>query len=112
MEPRTFARALRSCQTEAETRLWARLRDRRLNGWKFRRQVPIGHFVVDFLCKRAALVVEVDGSQHIPRAGADAMRTATLEARGYRVLRYWNNQVLADTENVLEDILAHLERRK
>ena len=87
---RAFARTLRREATEAEDRLWQELRGRRLDGIKFRRQVPVGRFVADFLCSDAMLIVEVDGSQH---AGSmrDDKRTAELNRLGFRVLRFWND---------------------
>ena len=98
-----FARALRRESADAERLLWFHLRDRRL-GVKFRRQQPVGPYVVDFLSIEAALVVELDGSQH--HADLDADRTRFLERRGHRVLRFWNHDVLVHTEAVLEQILA------
>jgi very-short-patch-repair endonuclease len=99
------ARRLRRDQTDAERKLWFRLRDRRLGGLKFRRQVPIDHYVVDFCCESARLIVELDGGQHALRSEADAARTKTLEARGYLVLRFWNNDVLQNTDGVLQNII-------
>jgi len=101
-----FARHLRRSLTDAERRLWYHLRDRRLVGRKFRRQVPIGPFVADFACLEAMLVVEVDGSQHAD--GADAARDAFLRRHGFAVLRFWNNDVLTRTQGVLERIHAAL----
>src|SRR4051812_28636500 len=88
------ARRLRRDQTDAERKLWFRLRDRRLSGLKFRRQMPIGRFVVNFCCEAARLIIEVDGGQHGERLEQDADRTRVLEAMGYLVLRFWNNEVL------------------
>ena len=101
------AKPLRANMTEAERKLWFRLRDRRLGGHKFRRQVIIDPFIVDFLCVERKLIVEVDGSQHGDEA--DAKRTAFLERQGYRVIRFWNNDVLRDIEAVLAGILAAFE---
>ncbi|MDR6989970.1 DUF559 domain-containing protein [Luteimonas sp. 3794] len=98
-----FARQLRRESTDAERLLWFHLRDRRL-GVKFRRQQPVGPFIVDFLSVEARLIVELDGSQH--DEGIDASRTCFLERRGYRVLRFWNHDALVRTESVLEVILA------
>ncbi|WP_421981848.1 endonuclease domain-containing protein [Roseibium sp.] len=106
------ARSLRKHATEAEIRLWHYLRNRQLGGWKFRRQFPVDRFITDFACIDAKLIVELDGSQHAENAHADAERTRILERCGFRVIRYWNADVLKDTPNVLEDILAHLEMRK
>ena len=101
------ARRLRSHQTDAERILWLRLRDRRLNGLKFRRQVPVDRYVVDF-CADAHLVIELDGGQH---ATADETnRTKILEAMGYLVLRFWNNEVHENIDGVLESILNVLDR--
>ena len=102
------ARSLRESQTDAEQRLWYHLRNRRLQGWKFRRQHEIDRYVVDFVCPDAVLVVELDGSQHLKQMGYDARRTACLEAHGYRVLRFWDNDVLTNIEGVLEVILEAL----
>ncbi|MCD9027027.1 DUF559 domain-containing protein [Luteimonas sp. BDR2-5] len=101
-----FARSLRREMTDAERLLWYHLRNRQLMGVKFRRQHPVGPFVVDFLSLEARLVVEVDGSQH--SAGVDAGRTRFLERRGFRMLRLWNHDVLVRTEQVLEAIHAAL----
>jgi len=95
--PSERARELRQDSTDAERRLWSALRDRRLRGYRFRRQHPIGEFIVDFACTRHRLVVEADGGQHSDNE-ADGSRTAWLEAEGWRVMRFWNNEVLANTE--------------
>jgi very-short-patch-repair endonuclease len=106
----TKAQALRRQSTDAERALWKRLRDRRLLGRKFRRQVPIGVYVVDFYCFDAKLVVEVDGSQHALRAEEDDRRTRYLESLGLRVVRFWNNDVLRTPDSVLEKIAEELGR--
>jgi very-short-patch-repair endonuclease len=106
------ARRLRRNQTDAERILWFRLRDRRLGGWKFRRQCPIDRFVVDFFCADAHLIVELDGGQHAAQADADAQRTKILEAMGYLVLRYWNNDVMKNIDGVIEDISTTLEHHR
>ena len=103
------ARKLRRDQTDAERVLWFRLRDRRVNGFKFRRQVPIGGYIVDFCCEASRLVVEIDGGQHAIRGEQDARRTADLEGWGYLVLRFWNNDVLRNTDGVVETIIATLK---
>ncbi|NJD89768.1 MAG: endonuclease domain-containing protein, partial [Betaproteobacteria bacterium] len=108
LEHTAFARSLRRAPTEAENRLWYYLRDRRLSGAKFRRQVPIGPYVVDFLCVTASLIVEADGGQHSERAGYDEERTRYLEARGYRVVRFWNNDVIGNIEGVMQAIAMAL----
>jgi very-short-patch-repair endonuclease len=93
--------------TDAERRLWAALRDRRLQGYKFRRQHPIGQFIVDFACTKHRLVIEADGGQH-DESISDARRTAWLESQGWRVIRFWNNDILANTEGVLSTLLQAL----
>jgi len=90
--------------TDAEQTLWQRIRGRQIEGMKFRRQQPIGPYVVDFACLEASLVVEVDGGQHAKEEARDAARTRRLEAEGYRVLRFWNHEVLGETDAVLERI--------
>src|SRR5258707_2000972 len=102
------ARRLRRDQTDVERKLWFRLRDRRLQGLKFRRQVTIGHYIADFCCESQRLIIELDGGQHAERQHQDAERTAILEAQGYLVLRFWNNDVLQNMDGVLESILATL----
>src|ERR1043166_502100 len=104
----SFARRLCRNQTDAERVLWFRFRDRRLNGLKFKRQVPIDKYVVDFCCAEAKLIVELDGGQHAARD--ETNRTVVLEAMGYFVLRFWNNDVLQNTEGVLEEILNVINR--
>ena len=103
-----FARELRKGQTDAEALLWRRLRDRRLGGFKFRRQHAIGRFIVDFVCPERMLVVELDGGQHTDRIRYDDGRTRWLQAHGYVVLRYWNDDALAYIDDVLEDILMRV----
>ena len=102
------ARRLRIEQTDAEQLLWHHLRSRRLQGWKFRRQHEIGAYIVDFVCPDAGLIVELDGGQHGDQLIYDERRTCELQAMGYRVQRFWNNDVLADIESVLEVILKAL----
>ena len=95
--------------TDAERRLWSRLRGQRIRGARFRRQVPIGPYIVDFACLRHQLIIEVDGGQHAAAAVQDQARTLWLGSRGYRVLRYWDNDVLQNTEEVLQSIWASLQ---
>jgi len=99
------ARGLRQSMTDAEQKLWYRLRNRQLNGHKFCRQHEIDHYIVDFVCNEAMLIVELDGGQHAEQAGYDEHRTRHLQAKGYRVLRFWNNEALTNIESVLEVIL-------
>jgi very-short-patch-repair endonuclease len=99
------ARSLRRRDTEAEARLWAALRNRRLGGWKWRRQVPVGPYTADFLCIEAHLVIELDGGQHADRVAYDARRTSYLSRVGLRVIRFWNSQVLTNSDGVCLSIL-------
>ena len=103
------SRRLRHDATDVERRLWYRLRSRQLGGAKFVRQERIGPYVADFACREQRLIIEVDGGQHAtdPR---DAVRDKWLADRGYRVLRFWNNDVLANTDGVLEAIAASFDR--
>jgi len=103
------ARRLRSATTEPEQKLWYLLRDSRLAGHKFRRQHPIPPFILDFVCLRARVIVELDGSQH--SLEADAERTRALQARGFEVLRFWDNDALVQIDNVAMAILSLVERR-
>jgi very-short-patch-repair endonuclease len=102
-------RKLRGAQTDAERKLWFALRDRRLGGLKFVRQEAIGPFIVDFACRERRLVVEVDGGQHAESA-KDAARDAYLARENYRVIRFWNNDVLTNRDGVLLTILDTLNQ--
>jgi very-short-patch-repair endonuclease len=106
------ARALRQSETEAERRLWVQLRDRRLNEFKFTRQVPIAPYIADFLCFEKKLIVEVDGVTHADASDVsyDERRTAFLEARGYSVMRVSNHDVYTQMNAVLDGILHALEK--
>ena len=101
------ARRLRSTSTDAEGTLWYRLRARRLNGYKFVRQEPIGPYVVDFICRECRLIVEVDGGRHAD-SQRDALRDKWLTDRNYRVLRFWNNDISQNLAGVLETIATAL----
>ena len=101
------ARALRRRETSAEHLLWQIVRNRQLDGHKFTRQLPIGPYVADFVCREAALIVELDGSQHLGATG-DERRTTYLNAQGYSVLRVWNNELLNNARGVADAILAAL----
>jgi very-short-patch-repair endonuclease len=103
---RQFARRMRRDMTEAEDRLWRELRSRRLDRIKFRRQVPIGSYIADFACLDARLIVEIDGSQHA-ESRHDVVRDAELKRRGFRVLRFWNDDVLKDINSVCDTIIAY-----
>lgn len=102
------ARKMRKNSTDAELKLWKRLRNRLTDEEKFRRQQPIGKYIVDFVCQERKLIVEVDGGQHGEQIAYDNERTAWLESEGYRVLRFWNNEVFEDVEVVLEVIVRAL----
>ena len=93
-------------------KLWSALKNRQLGNFKFRRQAPIGKYIVDLVCLEKYLIVEVDGGQHIEASLADNDRTAWLQSHGYRVVRFWNDQVLKETDTVLEEILRCLSQEK
>ena len=103
------ARKLRKNMTDAERALWRLLRDRQLAGWRFRRQEPIDHYIVDFICFEARLILEADGSQHFESV-ADKVRDAYLQSKGFRVLRLWNTDILANREGVQRLIMEALTR--
>ena len=102
------ARQLRLARTDAERLLWHRLRNRQLAGHKFVRQQPIGRYIGDFVCRERQLILELDGSQHAD-SESDVERDRWLSGQGYRVLRFWNNDVLTNTDGVLTAIAAALE---
>ncbi|WP_436006118.1 endonuclease domain-containing protein [Rhizobium sp. LjRoot254] len=104
------ARELRKNETDAEYCLWTELRNRRLNGHKFSRQIPLGPYIADFVCREKNLVIELDGSQHAD-SQHDVIRTQWLNANGYSVLRFWNTAVLQERRSVLETIVAALDGR-
>jgi len=106
------ARELRSHPTDAEQRLWTQLRAHRLMGLKFRRQKPLGPYIVDFICHEIGLVIEVDGGQHQDAAAYDSRRDAWLRERGYQVLRFWNNEVMQQMDGVLEAIRVFVEANR
>ena len=99
------ARDLRKDSTKAERVLWTHLRDRQLAGHKFRRQVPLGSYVVDFVCFERRLVIEIDGGHHGEQADHDRERSEWLESQGFQVLRFWNNEVLGQLDGVTQAIL-------
>jgi very-short-patch-repair endonuclease len=101
------ARGLRRDATRAELLLWSKLRSRQLGGFKFVRQEPVGRYVVDSVCRDRRMIVEVDGGQHAGSHG-DAIRDRWLHDHNYRILRFWNNDVLRNTDGVLETILSAL----
>ena len=110
---RSNARALRKNSTDAERILWSELRDHRLNGAGFRRQVPIENYIADFICHAARLVIELDGGQHFSDQSeqADAVRSAVIEAKGFQVLRFSNHDVMTNRAGVLETIAAAVAER-
>ncbi len=105
----TRARQLRRCLTDAESRLWSHLRARQLRGVKFRRQQPLGPYIVDFCSLDPKLVIEIDGGQHAEEIERDAIRTTALEQMGYRVIRFWNNEVLQNIEGVCQRIAEAID---
>jgi very-short-patch-repair endonuclease len=109
---RANARALRKNSTDAERALWSEVRDHRLNGAGFRRQVPIGNYIADFVCHAAKLVIELDGGQHFSDQAEkkDAARTTVIEANGFQVIRFSNHDVMTNRAGVLETIAAVAER--
>ena len=108
-----LARGLRRRQTSPERLLWSKLRDRRLDGWKFRRQMPIGRYIVDFCCPDAWLIIEVDGGQHAfdNALDRDFVRSRDLEQCGYLVLRFWNREVVENLDGICETILNTAQGR-
>jgi very-short-patch-repair endonuclease len=107
------ARKLRRETSDEERILWMLLRDRRFAGFKFRRQVPLGDYVADFVCFERKLIIELDGSQHAApeQASFDARRTETLHAAGFRVLRVWTSELFSERERTMETILNALQGR-
>lgn len=103
------AKNLRKNTTDAEQKLWLHLRSRSLSGYKFRRQHPIGPFITDFCCVAKRLIIELDGGQHKENAAYDERRTRFLETQGYRVIRFWDDEVFRNPEGMLEFILEKLE---
>jgi len=103
------ARVLRRTMTDAEHRIWLFLRARQIEGFRFRRQAPIGPYIADFVCHEARLIIEIDGGQHDTDSLREAERARFLEGQGYQMLRFWNNEVLANPEGVvtvIADVLA------
>ena len=112
MDIRQKAKQLRSNSTDAERNLWAHIRNRRLEGWKFRRQLPVGQYIVDFACPELRLIIEIDGGQHAEQVIYDLNRTKILQSKGYQVVRYWNNEVLGNIEGVIEALTLTLSQRE
>ena len=103
-----YARRLRLNPSKAQNTLWYYLRTKQLKGRKFRREHPMGPYILDFVCLEKKLVIEIDGGQHAEQIVYDSNRTRWLHTQGFRVLRFWNNEVLGNTESVLEIISRHL----
>lgn len=103
------ARALRAQMTDAKTLMWQQLRGRRFQGFKFRRQRPLGPYILDFVCLEAGLVIEIDGGQHAEQQAYDQARTALIESHQLTVIRFWNHEVMNDTAAVLENIWQTLQ---
>ena len=104
MDLTTNARNLRKNQTDVEKLLWRHLRNRQILGQKFRRQCPIDTYIVDFVCLELKLIIELDGGQHAVQTELDQHRTRQLKQRGFKLLRFWNNDVIQNTSGVLESI--------
>jgi very-short-patch-repair endonuclease len=107
---RARARQLRKSPTNAERMLWKHLRLRQIGGHKFRRQQPLGNYIVDFVCLEKRIVVEVDGGQHNTQVAYDEQRTAWIEEQGFRVLRFWDHEVMQNIEAVKEAIWQAMEQ--
>jgi very-short-patch-repair endonuclease len=106
-----FVKYLRANMTRAEWKLWYHLRRKAIGGLRFRRQYPIGDYIADFVCLPARLIIEVDGGQHAEREREDAQRPAWLEGQGFRVIRFWNNEVMETMEHVIETIQREVRLR-
>jgi very-short-patch-repair endonuclease len=107
---RARARTLRQNMTEAERRAWQILRSQQMHGYKFRRQVPIGRYIANFVCHEARLIVEIDGGQHDGSSPQEAERSGFLQNQGYRILRFWNDEVIANLDGVHQTIADELGR--
>ena len=112
MDIRQQAKHLRKNATDAEKFLWTHIRNRQLEGWKFRRQLPVGQYIVDFACPEFRLIIEIDGGQHAEQIHYDLGRTKFLQTKGYRVVRFWNNEVPGNIEAVLEALTLTLSQRE
>ena len=106
------AKELRKNSTDVEIILWQQLRNRQLSGYKFRRQVPVDSYIVDFMCKSTKLIVELDGSQHAEQQDYDKKRTQYLETKGFKVFRFWNNEIIKNLSGVLEALTLTLSQRE
>jgi len=106
-----LARNLRKSPTDTEQILWLQLRNKRFLNYKFRRQFPIGGYIVDFICLELKLIIELDGAQHLEAENKDAERTEILNKQGFKVIRFWNNDVIDNLEGVLEQLRLDIETR-
>ena len=111
MDIKEKARTLRRNQTDAEKLVWQRLRNRQLMDKRFRRQYPIGQYIVDFVCLNLRLIVELDGGQHMDQQAYDERRSDYLNQQGFVVVRFWNNEVMGNIEGVLESLILTLSQR-
>ena len=98
--------------TDAERKLWKHLRNKQLNGWRFRRQHPIGNYIADFVCIECKLVIEVDGGQHAKQQSYDAKRDEYIKEQGYSVMRFWNNDVMNNIDGIVQMILETQEQTR
>lgn len=112
MDLQSMARYLRRNQTNVEKIFWSMLRNRQVSGLKFRRQVPIGNFIVDFVCLDLKFIIELDGGQHAMAVKKDIARTKYLESKGYKVIRFWNNEVIENLEGVFDTLTLALSQRE
>jgi very-short-patch-repair endonuclease len=104
----SYARQHRRNPSKAQKILWYYLRNKQIRGFKFRREHPIGNFILDFVCLERKLAIEIDGGQHAVQSEYDSSRSRWLQLQGFKVLRFWNNEVLVNTESVLDTIQKHL----
>jgi very-short-patch-repair endonuclease len=103
-----LAKVLRKSQTDAEKIVWQKLRSKQLNGWKFKRQQPLGRYIVDFVCFDKKLIIEIDGGHHATQRDADRQRELWLQSEGFEVVRFWNNDIFENIDGVLETIMKKL----
>lgn len=107
----TREKLLRNNPADAEKRLWCFLRRRQLSGYKFRRQAPLGHFIVDFICFEAKLIIELDGKDHLRKRRSDSHRTGCLQSMGFTILRFWNYEVFTQLNLVIDRIQKQLQSK-
>lgn len=105
---KVHAKTLRKSSTLAEIKLWSFLRKKQLRGYKFRRQTPLGNYVVDFICFEAKIIIELDGRDHLDKRRSDLYRTRCLESMGFSILRFWNYEVFTQTKTVIDEILKKM----